>query len=81
MAKTWLDVALAFVSALPATIAAIAAIRNGRHARKEFKNIREQNGAGGAGAVKKRPKKNGQHPHWYHPKGTPEPDQGEDFLE
>lgn len=61
-AHTWVDVALAFVLALPAIIAACSSLRNGR-------KIEKLNGAeaGRTKKVKKRPKPNGQHPDWYTP--------------
>jgi hypothetical protein len=56
MGNSVVDVLLALIAAAPGTIAAISSLRNGR----KLTSI-----DGGTGRVKKRPKKNGQHPDWY----------------
>jgi hypothetical protein len=50
--KTWIDVAFAFVAAIPATIAAISSLRNGKKISRvengRLKNDRDARGVGSA---------------------------------
>lgn len=63
----WQDVAIAVATALPAIIAAAVGVRNGRKIDRHDDWERNGRPVSDASRVKKRPKKNGQHPDWYSP--------------
>jgi len=59
----WTRLLMVLIVGTPAIIAAISSLRNGR----TIDRLKKKSDGKGASPVKKRPKKNGQHPDWYHP--------------